>query len=120
MIICDENYFIDKYELICIYFEVMEVVKVVKLGKTLDLGCGNGCNSFYLVVNGYDVDVWDKNVMSIVNVECIKFIENLDNLYIWVVDLNNFIFVGQYDFIFLIVVLMFFEVKIILGLIVNM
>lgn len=92
MIIRDENYFIDKYELIRIYFEVLEAVKVVKSGKTLDLGCGNGRNSFYLVVNGYDVDVWDKNVMSIVNVERIKFIENLDNLYIRVVDLNNFIF----------------------------
>ncbi|STL65717.1 tellurite resistance protein [Escherichia coli] len=41
MIIRDENYFTDKYELTRTHSEVLEAVKVVKPGKTLDLGCGN-------------------------------------------------------------------------------
>ncbi len=81
MIIRDENYFTDKYELTRTHSEVLEAVKVVKPGKTLDLGCGNGRNSLYLAANGYDVDAWDKNAMSIANVERIKSIENLDNLH---------------------------------------
>ena len=56
MIIRDENYFTDKYELTRTHSEVLEAVKVVKPGKTLDLGCGNGRNSLYLAANGYDVD----------------------------------------------------------------
>ena len=99
MIIRDENYFTDKYELTRTHSEVLEAVKVVKPGKTLDLGCGNGRNSLYLAANGYDVDAWDKNAMSIANVERIKSIENLDNLHTRVVDLNNLTFDGQYDFI---------------------
>ena len=46
MIIRDENYFTDKYELTRTHSEVLEAVKVVKPGKTLDLGCGNGRNVF--------------------------------------------------------------------------
>ena len=38
MIIRDENYFTDKYELTRTHSEVLEAVKVVKPGKTLDLG----------------------------------------------------------------------------------
>lgn len=120
MIIRDENYFTDKYELTRTHSEVMEAVKVVKPGKTLDLGCGNGRNSLYLAANGYDVDAWDKNAMSIANVERIKSIENLDNLHTRVVDLNNLTFAGQYDFILSTVVLMFLEAKTIPGLIANM
>lgn len=115
MIIRDENYFTDKYELTRTHSEVLEAVKVVKPGKTLDLGCGNGRNSLYLAANGYDVDAWDKNAMSIANVERIKSIENLDNLHTRVVDLNNLTFDGQYDFILSTVVLMFLEAKTIQG-----
>ena len=72
MIIRDENYFTDKYELTRTHSEVLEAVKVVKPGKTLDLGCGNSRNSLFLAANGYDVDAWDKNAMSIANVEHIR------------------------------------------------
>ena len=119
MIIRDENYFTDKYELTRTHSEVLEAVKVVKPRKTLDLGCGNGRNSLYLAANGYDVDAWDKNAMSIANDERIKSIENLDNLHTRVVDLNNLTFDRQYDFILSTVVLMFLEAKTIPGLIAN-
>ena len=120
MIIRDENYFTNKYELPRTHSEVLEAVKIVKPGKTLDLGCGNGRNSLYLAANGYDVDAWDKNAMSIANVERIKAIENLENLRTQVVDLNSLTFDGQYDFILSTVVLMFREAKTIPVLIGNM
>lgn len=120
MTLRDENYFTEKYDLTRTHSDVLEAVKVVKPGKTLDLGCGNGRNSLYLVARGYDVTAWDKNPMSIANVERIKAAEGLDNLQAKVVDLNALTFEGEYDFILSTVVLMFLEAKTIPGLIDNM
>lgn len=120
MTLRDENYFTEKYDLTRTHSEVLAAVKVVKPGKTLDLGCGNGRNSVYLAANGYDVTAWDKNPMSIANVERIKAQEGLDNLQAKVVDLNSLSFAGEYDFILSTVVLMFLEAKTIPGLIDNM
>ena len=120
MTLRDENYFTEKYDLTRTHSDVLEAVKVVKPGKTLDLGCGNGRNSLYLAAKGYDVTAWDKNPMSIANVERIKAAERLDNLQAKVVDLNALTFEGDYDFILSTVVLMFLEAKTIPGLIDNM
>ena len=120
MTLRDENYFTEKYDLTRTHSEVLDAVKVVKPGKTLDLGCGNGRNSVYLAAKGYDVTAWDKNPMSIANVERIKAQEGLDNLQAKVVDLNALTFGGEYDFILSTVVLMFLEAKTIPGLIDNM
>ncbi|WP_142382218.1 methyltransferase domain-containing protein, partial [Klebsiella aerogenes] len=95
----DENYFTEKYDLTRTHSDVVEAAKVVAPGKTLDLGCGNGRNSLYLAANGYDVTAWDKNPMSIANVERIKAAEGLENLQAKVVDLNALSFEGDYDFI---------------------
>lgn len=35
----------------------------------------------FTAANGYEVDAWDKNAMSIANVERIKSIENLDGTH---------------------------------------
>lgn len=120
MTLRDENYFTEKYDLTRTHSDVLEAVKVVKPGKTLDLGCGNGRNSLYLAAKGYDVTAWDKNPMSIANVERIKATEGLDNLQAKVVDLNALTFEGDYDFILSTVVMMFLEAKTIPGLIDNM
>lgn len=120
MTLRDENYFTEKYDLTRTHSDVLEAVKVIKPGKTLDLGCGNGRNSLYLAAKGYDVTAWDKNPMSIANVERIKAAERLDNLQAKVVDLNALTFEGDYDFILSTVVLMFLEAKTIPGLIDNM
>ncbi|POT55255.1 tellurite methyltransferase [Citrobacter amalonaticus] len=120
MTLRDENYFTEKYDLTRTHSDVLEAVKVVKPGKTLDLGCGNGRNSFYLAANGYQVTAWDKNPMSIANVERIKAAEGLENLQAKVVDLNALRFEGEYDFILSTVVMMFLEAKTIPGLIANM
>lgn len=120
MTLFDENYFTEKYDLTRTHSDVVEAAKVVAPGKTLDLGCGNGRNSLYLAANGYDVTAWDKNPMSIANLERIKAAEGLTNLNAKVADLNALRFEGEYDFILSTVVLMFLEAKTIPGLIENM
>jgi len=116
----DENYFTEKYGLTRTHSEVLAAAALVPPGKTLDLGCGNGRNSLYLAANGYSVTAWDKNPMSIANIERIKGVEGLDNLEIATVDLNALSFEGEYDFILSTVVMMFLEPQTIPGLIANM
>ena len=116
----DDNYFTEKYGLTRTHSEVLNAVKFVQPGNTLDLGCGNGRNSLYLAANGYRVTAWDKNAMSINNIESIRQAEGLNNLQTAVVDLNALSFDGEYDFILSTVVLMFLEAKTIPGLIDNM
>ena len=120
MIRCDENYFTEKYDLTRTHSDVVDAAKIVAPGKTLDLGCGNGRNSLYLTANGYDVTAWDKNPMSIANLERIKNAEELTNLHAEVADLNALNFDGEYDFILSTVVMMFLDAKTIPGLIENM
>ena len=102
----DENYFTEKYGLTRTHSEVLYSAEIVKPGKTLDLGCGNGRNSLYLAANGYDVTAWDKNPMSIDNIERIKAAEGIANLQTAIKDLNSLSFDGEYDFILSTVVLM--------------
>lgn len=116
----DENYFTEKYGLTRTHSEVLAAAGLIPPGKTLDLGCGNGRNSLYLAANGYSVTAWDKNPMSIANIERIKAAEGLENLEIATVDLNALSFDGEYDFILSTVVMMFLEPQTIPGLIANM
>lgn len=120
MTIRDENYFTDKYGLTRTHSEVVHAATIVKPGKTLDLGCGNGRNSLYLAANGYDVTAWDKNPMSIQNLQSIGEAEGLGNLQAAITDLNTLSFDGEYDFILSTVVMMFLEANTIPRLIDNM
>ena len=114
----DENYFTEKYGMTRTHSDVVHAATIVKPGKTLDLGCGNGRNSLYLAANGYDVTAWDKNPMSIQNLLSIRDAEGLENLQASIEDLNALSF--EYDFILSTVVMMFLEAKTIPGLIANM
>lgn len=116
----DENYFTEKYGMTRTHSDVVHAATLIKPGKTLDLGCGNGRNSLYLAANGYDVTAWDKNAMSIKNLLSIRDSEGLENLQAEVKDLNALSFDGEYDFILSTVVMMFLEAKTIPGLIANM
>lgn len=120
MTVFDENYFTEKYGLTRTHSEVIYSAGIVKPGKTLDLGCGNGRNSLYLAANGYDVTAWDKNPMSIENIENIKAKEGITHLQTAIQDLNSLRFEGEYDFILSTVVLMFLQAETIPGLIDNM
>ncbi len=116
----DENYFTEKYGMTRTHSEVVYSAGMVKPGKTLDLGCGNGRNSLYLAANGFDVIAWDKNAASIDNIESIKAKEGIANLQTAIQDLNSLRFDGEYDFILSTVVLMFLQPETIPGLIDNM
>ena len=116
----DENYFTEKYGMTRTHSDVVHAATLIKPGKTLDLGCGNGRNSLYLAANGYDVTAWDKNAMSIKNLLSIRDSEGLENLQAEVKDLNALSFDGEYEFILSTVVMMFLEAKTIPGLIANM
>lgn len=120
MTIREENYFSEKYGMTPTHSEVLSAMSVVRPGKTLDLGCGNGRNSLYLASRGFDVTAWDKNPNSLSNLEKIRAQEGLDNLHIAEVDLNHLHFDGEYDFILSTVVLMFLEAQTIPGLLANM
>ncbi len=95
MTIRDENYFTDKYGLTRTHSEVVYAATQVPPGKALDLGCGNGRNSLYLAANGFDVTAWDKNPMSINNLESIRAQEELTNLQAAVKDLKLLEAAGQ-------------------------
>lgn len=120
MTLRDENYFTDKYGMTRTHSEVVHAATLIALGKTLDLGCGNGRNSLYLAANGFDVTAWDKNPASISNLESVRQAEGLENLQAAIKDLNSLSFDGEYDFILSTVVMMFLEAKTIPGLIDNM
>ncbi len=120
MTVFDENYFTEKYGMTRTHSEVVYSAGIVKPGKTLDLGCGNGRNSLYLAANGFDVTAWDKNANSIDNIESIKAKERITNLQTAIQDLNTLRFDGEYDFILSTVVLMFLQAETIPGLIDNM
>ncbi|MDU6819314.1 tellurite resistance methyltransferase TehB [Leclercia adecarboxylata] len=120
MTVFDENYFTKKYGMTRTHSEVVYSAGIVKPGKTLDLGCGNGRNSLYLAANGFDVTAWDKNANSIDNIESIKAKEGITNLQTAIQDLNTLRFDGEYDFILSTVVLMFLQAETIPGLIDNM
>ena len=115
-----ENYYTEKYGLTRTHSEVLNAVTIVPPGKTLDLGCGSGRNSLYLNQKGFDVTAWDKNQMSISNLNKIIAAEGLKNIITDVVDLNTLAFDGEYDFILSTVVMMFLERDTIPRLIANM
>ncbi|MBS0847438.1 tellurite resistance methyltransferase TehB [Citrobacter sp. JGM124] len=109
-----------KYGLTATHSEVIAALGTVLPGNALDLGCGNGRNSLYLQQQGFNVVAWDKNPMSIANLNSIIASEGLSGITTDVVNLNGLTFDGEYDFILSTVVMMFLEPATIPGLIANM
>ena len=58
--------------------DVVDAAKIIKPCKVLDLGCGQGRNSLYLSLKGYDVTSWDHNENSIAFLNETKDKENLN------------------------------------------
>ncbi|WP_227317567.1 tellurite resistance methyltransferase TehB [Cedecea davisae] len=120
MTVKSESYYSEKYGLTATHSDVVNAATIVPPGKALDLGCGGGRNSLYLNQKGFDVTAWDKNPMSIANLNRIIETEGLSNIVTAEVNLNELTFDGEYDFILSTVVMMFLERSTIPGLIANM
>ncbi len=120
MTVKSESYYSEKYGLTATHSDVINAATIVPPGKALDLGCGGGRNSLYLNQKGFDVTAWDKNPMSIANLNRIIETEGLSNIVTAEVNLNELTFDGEYDFILSTVVMMFLERSTIPGLIANM
>ncbi|EPF17904.1 Tellurite resistance protein TehB [Cedecea davisae] len=120
MTVKSESYYSEKYGLTATHSDVVNAATIVLPGKALDLGCGGGRNSLYLNQKGFDVTAWDKNPMSIANLNRIIETEGLSNIVTAEVNLNELTFDGEYDFILSTVVMMFLERSTIPGLIANM
>lgn len=115
-----EDYYTQKYSLTPTHSEVLEAARLVTPGKTLDLGCGNGRNSLYLNLKGFDVTAWDKNPLSIGSLNQIIATEQLTRITASEQDLNTHRFSGQYDFILSTVVFMFLNREQIPAIVRNM
>ncbi|MBN6076975.1 SAM-dependent methyltransferase TehB [Aggregatibacter actinomycetemcomitans] len=103
-----EDYFSKKYNITATHGDVVNAAKIIKPCKVLDLGCGQGRNSLYLSLLGYDVTSWDHNESSLMFLNEIKEKENL-NIQTALYNINDANIQENYDFIVSTVVFMFLD-----------
>jgi tellurite methyltransferase len=115
-----DNYFTEKYQLTATHSEVVAALPLLKPGKALDVGCGNGRNSLFLNMKGFEVTAWDKNPQSIARLNQIIEAESLSDITTQITDLNSTRFNGEYDFVLSTVVMMFLQPETIPQLIADM
>jgi len=115
-----EDYGSKKYALMPPNAEVIEACKIISRGKTLDLGCGSGRNSFYLNLCGFDVTALDKIDLNVTKIDNIIQQDQLKNIQAYVYDINQATLQGEYDFIISTSVMMFLKPERILPIINNM
>ncbi len=115
-----ENYFTEKYHLTAPHSEVVAALPQLPIGTALDIGCGNGRNALYLHQSGFDVTAWDKNPLSLTNLNQIITAESLSNIRTEHHDFNTLRFNGAYNFVFSTVVMMFLQPETVPQLIADM
>lgn len=115
-----DNYFTETYQLTAPHSEVVAALPLLTPGKALDVGCGNGRNSLYLNMKGFEVDAWDKNPQSLDRLNHIIAAESISGIHTQLTDLNSVRFNGEYDFVFSTVVMMFLQPETIPQLIADM
>lgn len=115
-----DSYYTEKYHLTATHSEVVEAVKWAEPGRALDLGCGNGRNSLYLNLKGFDVTAWDRSSASLTNLNHIIAEEGLSGIRTAEKDLNHLRFNGAYELVISTVVMMFLQPETIPQLIADM
>lgn len=114
-----EDYFAKKYNMTATHSEVKAAVEIIPPCKVLDLGCGQGRNSLFLSLLGYDVTSWDHNESSIAFLNETKSKENLP-IQTALYDINTANIQENYDFIVSTVVFMFLNRQAVPNIIANM
>lgn len=113
------DYFSKKYNLTATHSEVKAASKILTPCKVLDLGCGQGRNSLYLSMLGYDVTSWDHNPTSIQFLNEMAEKEQL-SVKTALYDINSANIQENYDFIVSTVVFMFLNAQAVPNIIANM
>lgn len=114
-----KDYYAKKYGLTPVHSEVLEASDIVKPGKALDLGCGQGRNALFLDQLGFDVTAVDINPLSLENLASIIEVEDL-NILSGSYDINSANLTQTYDFIVSTVVFMFLDREQVPAIIQNM
>ncbi|TCP94781.1 tellurite methyltransferase [Cricetibacter osteomyelitidis] len=99
------DYFSKKYNMTATHSEVKSAVEIIKPCKVLDLGCGQGRNSLFLSLLGYDVTAWDHNETGLQFLASTAEKENF-NINTALYDINSAKIQENYDFILSTVVFM--------------
>ncbi|QSX35084.1 SAM-dependent methyltransferase TehB [Shewanella avicenniae] len=115
-----EDYYAKKYQLTRTHSEVIAALPYLHGGKALDLGCGNGRNSLYLKLNDFELQGYDRNELSVANLNRIIAAEQLSGINAAVQDLSSLQITGEYDFILSTVVMMFLQPETVPQLIAQM
>ncbi|MGR3808396.1 SAM-dependent methyltransferase TehB [Pasteurella testudinis] len=115
-----QDYVAKKYNMTATHSEVINALQFVQPCKTLDLGCGQGRNSVFLGVQGFEVDAWDHNETSLAFLNSVIEKENLNQVKTALYDINQAAIQDNYDFILSTVVLMFLQRDRIPAIIANM
>lgn len=113
------DYFHKKYNMTATHSEVKAATNILKPCKVLDLGCGQGRNSLYLSLLGYDVSSLDHNQASLDFLTQTAEKENLP-INIAQYNINQADIREYYDFILSTVVFMFLDPNAIPAIIANM
>lgn len=114
-----EDYFAKKYNMTATHSEVKAAANILSPCKVLDLGCGQGRNSLFLSLLGYDVSAWDHNENSLAFLNETKIKENLP-IQTALYDINSANIQENYDFILSTVVFMFLNRESVPNIIANM
>ena len=104
-----QDYVAKKYNMTNTHSEVVNAMQTIKPCKTLDLGCGQGRNSVFLGVQGFEVDAWDHNQSSIDFLNSVIEKEKSTQIKTALYDINQAAIQDNYDFILSTVVLMFLQ-----------
>nr|WP_114195271.1 tellurite resistance methyltransferase TehB [Edaphovirga cremea] len=115
-----EDYFAKKYGMTRTHSEVIEALKIVPPGKALDLGCGNGRNSLYIRLCGFDVTSYDRNEASLENLRKMIASEDMSNIDVHTYDINRAEITGHFGLIVSTVTFMFLNSDRIPDIIANM
>lgn len=113
------DYFSKKYNMTATHSEVKAAAERIQPCKTLDLGCGQGRNSLFLSLLGYEVTSWDHNEASLTFLRETAHKENLP-ISTALYDINSANIRENYDFILSTVVFMFLNRDAVPAIIQNM